>query len=342
MSGSFAFPAPVGGVPLPSDFGPSVFFAVLYATLIPVCIYRFMDRRSRALLAVSSTMTSIERIVVFSLRAIQSHNEARRVSKGLTTYMQATIGVAYIGIATDVVVLARCLLVESTRGPTPPDSPGAPSTSSLHPTTPPSSTFHLVDGTVMVDQPRKRFQYRRFTDIWKLVFLAATIPGIIGNVDFSKGMNDQSAADKVMSMRYASSAIALTLFICSAGVLIWAVRTIPSVKRGKVAYLLAILACTSSTAIYRLAVMYNKTTSLTSTAPGSGNTIPEKVEFYIFHIVSDWMACALLVVPNVRQWFNTGPLGDWRAVDPTEQEIRWARERELAKAQKKSGVAQAV
>ncbi|KAH7908424.1 hypothetical protein BJ138DRAFT_1012834 [Hygrophoropsis aurantiaca] len=335
MSSTFAFPSPVGGVSLPSDFAPSVVFAVMYGLLMPIFIRRISNSESRAVLSISSIVSTTERIAIFSLRSMQSHDDAKRMQHGLLAYVQATFGVAFIGSAMDVVVLARCLLVNSTKGPIAPDSPrNYPSASPFSTETPPSSTFQLVDGGVPVDQPRKRRFYRRFTDIWKLIFLTATIPGIIAGLRYPSGITDPATADYIMTLRYVSSGLALLYIIFSAGVVAWIASKIPGTRRSQIIYLFAILACNASTAIYRLAFMYSRTTSLTSTAPGSGNTATEKATFYIFHILSDWGACALLLVPNVRQWFNTGLLGDYRSSDPPRREPRWAERQELAKARK--------
>ncbi|EGO25807.1 hypothetical protein SERLADRAFT_388314, partial [Serpula lacrymans var. lacrymans S7.9] len=73
MSSNIAFPSPVGGVPFPSDFAPSVLFAVLYGLLVPVMAYRVANKKSRTFLLVGSITFSIERIVLFSLRAVQAH-----------------------------------------------------------------------------------------------------------------------------------------------------------------------------------------------------------------------------------------------------------------------------
>lgn len=55
-------PAPVGGTALPADFVPSIVFAVLYALVVPLMIYRVvLKRRSRTLLLIGTIIFSIER-----------------------------------------------------------------------------------------------------------------------------------------------------------------------------------------------------------------------------------------------------------------------------------------
>lgn len=72
--------------------------------------------------------------------------------------------------------------------------------------------------------------------------------------------------------------------------------------------------------LYRLAVMYNQTTSLTSLSPSSLNTPAAKATFYVFHMLPEWITVALLLGFNIREMFDTGPFGDWRAVDETERQ----------------------
>lgn len=55
------FPAPVGGLPLASDLAPSILFAVLYALLLPLTVYRIFDRRSRTVLLIGTEIFAIER-----------------------------------------------------------------------------------------------------------------------------------------------------------------------------------------------------------------------------------------------------------------------------------------
>ncbi|KIJ67695.1 hypothetical protein HYDPIDRAFT_107161 [Hydnomerulius pinastri MD-312] len=340
MSSDISFPSPVGGVSLSSDFAPSIFFALLYASLLPIFFKRLANKRSRAILSVNAVLTVIERIVIFSLRAWQSRTPAKQTSPGLATYMQVTISLAYIAIAQDSVQLLRCLYVNSTKGPAPDyvdsaESPVGTTSSSQYPLSPARANDldSLNDGAVQSDQPRQRFMYRRFTDVLKLIFLAATIPGIIGNAKYKNTFNNTSTGNQVMINRYVSSGIALALMIFVAVLTIRA-RHLPRVRPINIIFILAVLACTASSAIFRLAFMYHHTTSLISKAPGSGNTPVEKATFYIFHMLSDWMAIALLLVPNVREMFATGMWGDWRAVDPSPAELEWQRKRKEAKAQR--------
>lgn len=65
MASPVEFPSPVGGVPFPADFAPSVVFAVLYSCLIPLLAYRVLDAKSRNTLVVGTAVFVIERCVLF-------------------------------------------------------------------------------------------------------------------------------------------------------------------------------------------------------------------------------------------------------------------------------------
>ncbi|KAF9244869.1 hypothetical protein BU15DRAFT_41673 [Melanogaster broomeanus] len=340
MSSNVSFPSPVGGVALSSDFGPSVLFVILYASLLPIFFVRLANKRTRAILSVNSILTVFERIVIFSLRAWQSRTPAKQSSAGLATFMQLTFSLAYIAIASDTVQLLRCLYVNSTKGPAREhvdniDSPVGTTSSSQIPLSPAraNGSYSFDDGALHFDQPNQRFYYRRFTDILKLVFLAATLPGIIGNAKYRRSFDNSGTGKEVMIARYVSSSLALVLILFVA-ILTVRARRLPKVRPIHVTFILAVLACTATSAIFRLAFMHHYTTSLTSTAAGSGNTPAEKLTFYVFHMLSDWMAAALLLLPNVREMFATGMWGDWRAMDALPQEPEWARKREEAKARR--------
>jgi len=61
MDNNLAFPSPVGGVALDGDLGPSIVFAILYASLLPIFFVRLANKQSRAILSVNAVLTTIER-----------------------------------------------------------------------------------------------------------------------------------------------------------------------------------------------------------------------------------------------------------------------------------------
>lgn len=56
--------------------------------------------------------------------------------------------------------------------------------------------------------------------------------------------------------------------------------------------------------------MRNRTTSITSMAPGSLNSPGSKAAFYVFHAAPDFLAAAIMLTINVRERFSTGMFGD--------------------------------
>lgn len=214
LNSTFKIPSPVGGVPLSSDFAPSIIFAVMYGLLVPVIFYRLISPKSRNTLLIGTSTFAVERcvhehmdclneiwgtiyfrVVIFSLRAVQSRNEEKRNSKGLTTYMQITIGMGFISVAQDLVNLLRVLLVKSTNGPSPvanqSSTPGPP------PLLPPLEH----KGHIQEDNPRLRSRYRRFSGVMSLAFLAAIVPGVIANSHYSSALTNQNMARKIMRLR---------------------------------------------------------------------------------------------------------------------------------------------
>jgi hypothetical protein len=107
--------------------------------------------------------------------------------------MQISFGLGFIGITNDLVNLIRCLLVNATYGPERyPESAAASSKGGLL-SPPPEGT---------PDLPKMRFWARRFTDFLGLAFLAATVPGIIANSNYSKVFDDQKQADMTAKNRF--------------------------------------------------------------------------------------------------------------------------------------------
>ncbi|KAF7983776.1 hypothetical protein HWV62_18984 [Athelia sp. TMB] len=167
-------------------------------------------------------MASIDSsVVVFSLRALQARDPNLRNSKGLTSYMQISIGMGFIGIAQDLVNLLRVVLVKSTVGRGRQIASHGHNTDSstelrnMQPVSPDALQISFAGSAGQsVDNPRLRFRYRRYTDILNLVFLAALVPGIIGNSQYKAALTDSAWAVKVMHLRYASTSVALFIILC--------------------------------------------------------------------------------------------------------------------------------
>lgn len=322
------FPTPVGGTPLPVDFAPSVLFAVLYGILAPFAIFRFLQRRTRTTLLISTLAFAIERIVIFSLRAVQARNESRRMSKGLATYLQISFGMGFVGIANDLVKLLRCLLVNSTYGSETYGQSAAAATKECYIPKPPEGT---------PDNPRQRFWARRFSDFSNLAFLSATVPGIVANVNYGNLIlnEHQRDADRTARLRYASCGVALFLLIVLACAATWSRLKQPRTSKRACWTIALMTTLTGTIAIYRLSVMYHTTTSWTSTGPGTLNSSGAKAAFYIFHVLPEWLASVALFSTSIRKAFGTGLVGDYRFKDETPAERQTRLEKEAKKAEKK-------
>ena len=116
------------------------------------------------------------------------------------TYQQISFGMGFIGIASDAVKLARCLLVNATYGPEKySESPAAATKEGLVP--PPT------DDTP--DQPQARSLYRKATGFVGLAFLGAVVTGIIANSRYSQDIDSQTNADLTAKTRF----VVLFLFL---------------------------------------------------------------------------------------------------------------------------------
>jgi len=318
------FPAPVGGTAYPVDFVPSIVLAVLYAFLLPLMLFRMFKRRSRNILLIGTVTFSIERIVIFALRAVQSRNEQRRFSHGLTTYMQISFAMGFIGIANDLVNIVRCILINPTYGS---DiyyqSPAAATKGGLFNPPPPGTP----------DQPKLRFWLRRLTDFLGLAFLAATVPGLIANSSYGSIFDDQSKADNTARLRYVSTAVALGMCVILLVVVGWSRIKFPENNRRSAAIISFVITLLAIVAIYRLSVMHFKTTSLA--APSPLNAPGAKAAFYVLHALPEWLAILILFLVNVRKFYGTGLAGDWRGHDMTAKEKKKWDKWQAKRAEKK-------
>ena len=131
--------------------------------------------------------------MIFSLRAVQASDDSRRFSNGLVTYQQISFGMGFIGIASDAVNIARCLLVNATYGPEKYfQSPAAATKGGLVP--PPTADTP--------DHPRTRSWYRWVATFAGLAFWAAVVPEIIANMNYSQVFDSQTNADTTAKLRF--------------------------------------------------------------------------------------------------------------------------------------------
>ncbi|KAF9522657.1 hypothetical protein CPB83DRAFT_92881 [Crepidotus variabilis] len=321
-----SFPVPVGGIPRPVDFAPSILFAVLYGLLIPLEAYRLFHRRSRTILFIGTLLFGVERIAVFSLRAAHANGERSILSNGLIDYMQVSFALGSIAIATDLVNIVRCLLVNPTYGSARfHECPAAGTKECMM--EPPIEGVHE-------DMPTQRFWIRRFTDFYGLAFLASNIPGSVANSHFHRAIHDQMKADNIYKLRIVSSGVCILLTIGLLASVAWGRRKLDRVSMRGVRVITTVVVLINVVSIYRLAVMPLRESSLAD--PIHTNTSGGKATFYLLHILPEWLASVILFSIDVRKTFGTGPFGDLRWRDETEEEKKKRLRRWGKKAAKKA------
>ncbi|KAJ2912668.1 hypothetical protein MD484_g7749, partial [Candolleomyces efflorescens] len=323
-----SYPAPIGGLALPPDLAPSIFFAVLYALLLPLVFYRVFDRHSRTTLLLGSIIVSIERIIFFSLRAVQTQQTNKRLSNSLLKYTQISLGVGYIGITSDLLSLFRCLLVNPTFGLERWEEAPAHLDSEL-----PSSCFQPPHKNER-DRPRERFWARRLSDFTNLAFWGATVPAFAGGVKFDKAdFGNEQKGRELKPFLYASASLILFLMLIIQIGTTWSRLNQPRhLNNRAIRTIRALSVLTSIVAIYRLSTIHR--TSPLGSLDSTPNTHASKTTFYTLHILPEWISITTLLAFNTRKIFGTGKFGDTRSGDDGPQDIVRRKRRAGKKAEK--------
>ncbi|KAJ3504077.1 hypothetical protein NMY22_g18042 [Coprinellus aureogranulatus] len=201
------FPTPVGGLVLPSEFAACIIFCVLYGLLLPLVAYRIFNRRTRTFLLAGTISFSIERIVVFTLRALATQREGSQLSSSILKYQQTTFGLGFIGISNDIVNLLRCAIVNPTYGYERWDeSPASTSKDTLFRTPEPGEEDH----------PIQRKNMRSIAGCVSLSFLASQIPGIVAATMFHvHNFENAEKATKVARLRTTARRRTLSYLVSS-------------------------------------------------------------------------------------------------------------------------------
>ncbi|KAM5543027.1 hypothetical protein V8D89_003411 [Ganoderma adspersum] len=346
------FPSPVGGVPYPLDFAPSILFAVLYGLMLPVVVYRMVHPRSRNGVLIGTTVFSIERVVSYSLRAHAAYSarDGGRISEGLETYFQTTYSGGFLSIGQDLMQLFRALLVSSTLGGnmvalhdlTPPlvweaqtkarhaDNEDVPLTAgpsdrddddgdsgfrSGWPKAPASASMTSV-GAELEDQPELRKSIRAWFAIPGLLSLAVAVMGIVAGSNYRGALDNGAHASLVRSLWYACDTVGAVLMVGIAATAALVFVKLPRVPRASLLWIIVLALLLATVGVYRITVLTHSTTSLFSTAPGGQNTPEEKAAFYVFHVAPEFLSAAVLMALNVRRVFGTGKWGDHLTEDP--------------------------
>ncbi|KAF8740318.1 hypothetical protein RHS02_04515, partial [Rhizoctonia solani] len=271
---------PVGGIPVSADLAPSIVFAVLYALLLPNIIYNFFFRKPRAwnAIQIGTLLFAVERIAWCIIRAVQASHPANRASGGQMNYIQATVGLGFIGISSDAIKLLRCLLVNTT----------------------------LPEKGASKDRRTPRRYYRYSCYVFELAFLASTIPGIVASSSYSAARFDQARADANLSLLNASASIVLAFQVITIVVSLLAAFKVKQIDRTRCFELAALTLLLIPVPIYRLCVIHIRTINVFEPLSTSARAV-----FYIIHLVPEWLCVSVLLSTNVRERFRTGRWGDY-------------------------------
>ncbi|KAI0707440.1 hypothetical protein C8T65DRAFT_576791 [Cerioporus squamosus] len=322
------FPSLIGGTPYPIDFVPSILFSVLHGILVPIFAWRLARSQTRHFVLVGVCVFTIERTVLYALRANAAHHVGPRISETLETYMQTTLSGSFISIGMGVVQLTRCLLKEKSKK--------LDSTSSSETSLPTDDGLTVEGPPNLEDHPRTRAWIRYLALVSTLLLWVAMSVSIVAGVDYQGALSGEGGnlvrllwyvVDPSFTIgatcqptfrpyRYISVAFGLALLVGLAVGAIWACFLLPRVRRSSIAWIVLAYALCSMVAIYRLVVMRYSTTSLLSTAPGSLNSPQAKAAFYVFHAAPEYLAAAFLLSLDTRRIFDTGLWGDRRFRDP--------------------------
>jgi hypothetical protein len=256
-------PALVGGITLRADLSGAISFATAFALLGTVFLWRLVDKRWRTLILIQPLLFAVERYylyfliffarakranrqVVFTLRAGMAA-KPNTESSGLSKFMQVSFTLGYLNTADTVLKLIRTILVNTT------NASGSAATTD-HPLSVPSAPSSAPN----VDEPRRRFWYRRWSDFLQTLYFAALVAGILATAHQSEASESgpnlahqierrdlYSASLRVLVQRaiyprYASSAIGLVFILLEVVTLLWASKTLPRIDQRAVRFLLAL------------------------------------------------------------------------------------------------------
>ncbi|CAE6354327.1 unnamed protein product [Rhizoctonia solani] len=275
---------PVGGIPVSADLAPSIVFAVLYALLLPSIIYNFFFRKPRAwnVIQIGTLIFAVERIAWCIIRAVQASHPEQGASGGQMNYIQATVGLGFIGISGDAIKLLRCLLVNTT----------------------------LPENGASKDRRTARRYYRYFCYFFELAFLASTIPGIVASTSYSAARFNQAQADTNLRLLNASAGIVLAFQVVTIIISISAAFKVEEIDRTRCFELAALTLLLIPVPIYRLCVLHIRTIDVFEPLSTSARAV-----FYIVHLVPEWLCVGILLSTNVRERFRTGRWGDYEMAE---------------------------
>ncbi|KXN90831.1 hypothetical protein AN958_03485 [Leucoagaricus sp. SymC.cos] len=359
-------PPLLGGYPLKRDLVPSIICSALYASLLPLFLYRVCRKSTRTSVLSAIAGLIIERSIMFGLRAGIS-NEPRNAqgfqeSEGLMEYLQTTLFMGIVPVAQDLSYLVRTILVNASYGseaikeiprlqeylkPSNADVETATKIStscwrddaiSMKTWQPETKSVWSFSGTTIVpdedvnypDEPRRRFWFRRMHGGFQVLFVVIFVTGLVGNNRLVAQRDNLAKSRENEILRYVSTALSVLVFLFMNSVVVWALVAMPRMNRKATKYVFLVSALMIVPAIYRFTVVAQKTTVYWAYENSAQNDVKDKALFYIINVMPEWLAVFILLRINVREVFQTGIEGDSRRRDetPAEKEKRLLREKE--------------
>ncbi|KAJ7823571.1 hypothetical protein B0H14DRAFT_3875146 [Mycena olivaceomarginata] len=290
-------PALVGGITLRADLPGAIVLLRCLPSSAQYFLWRLVDKRWRTLILIQPLLFAVERQFVFTLRAGMAA-KPNTESSGLSKFMQVSFTLGYLNTADTVLKLIRTILVNTT------NASGSAATTD-HPLSVPSAPSSAPN----VDEPRRRFWYRRWSDFLQTLYFAALVAGIWRRPTKARPASlVQTLPTKLRGMRAAQSG--LVFILLEVLTLLWASKTLPRIDQRAVRFLLALTVLLTIPPTYRLVVMR--------------------------HTTPDWVVLLLMSVVNVRDICQTGLKGDTRWWDETPKERAKRERKEREKARKKA------
>ncbi|KAF7304460.1 hypothetical protein HMN09_00848200 [Mycena chlorophos] len=291
-------PALVGGFALRQfDLVPAALFSSAYGIVALLLTWRMWDRRWRSITLFEVVSLASERMVSMALRAICAANPSFE-SPGLTKYLQLTLALGYITFAFTLSKLLRAFLVGTTH--------------------PPYTQSEIPLSGLEVDDPRRRAQYRNINTLQLLPYFAGLILAI---AETRHSYTDPDTSTN-RAERIAAATAALVLLLSEAVEVVRFCRRPRMMKKEAKAVLwlgvlTALLLCP---ALYRIIILVPpskiQTPNVEALTHAALNTAGDKAEFYIFHILPEWLGAVVMASVNTREVCSTGAWGDWRSKDP--------------------------
>nr|GAT43636.1 predicted protein [Mycena chlorophos] len=350
-----SLPSLVGGFAIRKyDLAPSIIFAVGYAGVVALLIYRACIARSRTAVVFEAIPFALERVAVFCLRAAASTIPGFE-QVGLSEYFQFTLAIEFLALANITSKLIRAVFVNTTNPPPEDEPESEPNNDSTKTLTNPPFIYDVSPGwaassTPEDDDVKRRKRYRTVAGLQVLLLYLPAFALAIVATDIYPEANHVAKNLAIQRLRYASTIIGTILVAWELVDLFVSRLRVPRVDTRAVHYLLAIVSLLLFPSIYRLCALRQTTPDVTALTHAAHNTASDKAAFYIIHVLPEWLVVVLLSVFNAREICNLGLKGDFRLKDetPEKREMRWAKvrarkekkeQKKLEKAAKRKGLA---